>query len=166
MPGGAIFEQPRIKYFCGVIVERCLDRMGHRSLVPPSLLLGPLGSVTATRPLRIVDQLLRNRYEYTYRSQCAGPPPTAILGLGWTCEVQDLIAALGSSASCPDHDGSGLPQRPQSGRIAGDGSGCESACLCTVWPRGHGRLQGGWMRRLRLQLNRPLPRLRQSSPVA
>ena len=47
--------------------------MGHCRLVPPPLLLGPLGSVPTTRPLRIVNQLLRNRYEYTFRSPCAGP---------------------------------------------------------------------------------------------
>ncbi len=75
--------------------------MGHCSLEPPHLPPGPLGSVPTTRPLRIVDQLLRNRYEYTYRSPCAGSLPTAILGLGRTCDVEDWIAAPGSSGHLP-----------------------------------------------------------------
>ncbi len=75
--------------------------MGHYSLETPPLPPGPLWSVPTTRPMRIVDQLLRNRYEYTYRSPCADLVLSAILGLGWTCDVEGRIATPGSSGHPP-----------------------------------------------------------------
>ncbi len=83
--------------------------MGHCSLEPPPLPPGPLWSVPTTRPMRIVDQLLSNRYEYTYRSPCADLVLSAILGLGWRRDVEDWIAAPGSSGHLP---------RPRSVRCA------------------------------------------------
>ena len=62
---------------------------------------GPLGSVPTTQSLRIVDQLLRNRYEYTYRSPCADLVLSAILGIGWRCDAKDWIAAPESSGHLP-----------------------------------------------------------------